>query len=234
MLKNKYKKIVEDETLIQIVSKDRFIHGFLSSKKYKNLFFSKEAAISLIISLVTSRLLYHSYNFNKENTLALVSNLLPMIITSLVILLVGVLISATIVTANRKDNFVQILVRQDKIQYLFNILFSFYFTAFLLATSIVLLTSVYILNYSLLHLNFNVSFTKNVFVVVSLLLAYLVLYSIISTTTLIGTQLRLFFVRFLIESKDSWEKEESQLEEKMKVDCEIEKKNKCERKGEVN
>ncbi|MFG0234831.1 hypothetical protein [Brevibacillus porteri] len=178
------------------------------TKKYKDLYQSKEAFVSLLISFITVFFLLHVL-LNKntidffiwfhltaedkvyiENTINLLRSLLPTIIGGYFSLL-GFLVGAlAIITGTLGNKVMSNIVDDGKIKHMMSIIFNFYFSGSLMGVALTLLILSYLSTFTAIPLN------AGVFIVWSILVCFVVYFSIIYSIMLLGTCIRLFLLGY--------------------------------------
>lgn len=195
-------------TIDYYFDKNRFIQLLLKTKKYKELFLSKEALVSVVLSAFLAIMLVsigtesvelkkvinipqlHLTTSGANNVVELVRTLL---ITSIAAMfgLLGFLISGlSILSATISTKVINTINEKGKIDYLIRIMFSFYFTGGLLGITIIASIFSYTSTY------FNVEMTSMVLGIWSFSLGYITLFTIITCTMLLGTSMRFFLLNY--------------------------------------
>lgn len=187
---------------------NRFWDLLKRSQKYKDLYNSKEALVSLLLSIITLSFFMHVLlekrtidlliwmNFSIENglnvieTVRLIQSLLPTIIGGYFSLL-GFSIGALAILTGTLGNKIISNVNDDgKIKHLMNVIFTFYFSGSLMGFSLVLLIFSYLATFTEILIN------VGVFVSWVLIVSYIVYFSIIYAIMLFGTCIRLFLLGY--------------------------------------
>ena len=161
----------------------------MTTKKYKEFLFRKEAIVSLFFSLLICVVLIFLY---KDVTDAAMTNtlknilvmLIPGLIGLLGFLVTGLAMMASIITREA----VRKIDEMEKAKSLAGILFSFYFEGFVIGLNILCMIFSYII------LDFPASFNVYCLIGVSFFLAYIFWFSILYAISLLGTCINFFFV----------------------------------------
>lgn len=190
--KVKEENILMDLDLKNVLEYDRFHNYLIATKKYKDVFWSKEAFFNFLLTLVIFSLLIVSAKLDKLEAINLISSLIPVFIGGLLTILALSLSGLAIVTATLGDDFLTIMIKNKKLLSVLEIIFSFYFAGFIIGLSIVILSISYIV------LSFKTEFSWIAYGILSFLSIYFLFFSIIYSIMLLGTCLRLFFAKYVI------------------------------------
>lgn len=192
MLKEDRLDILEDNDFIEILKHNRFHHLLLRTEKYKDLLWSKEALLCLVLSVFLTYLLASNTVNNEANIISLYIKIIPFFMISLFIIFGLSLIILNIVLLSIDEKTLKIIVKQSKIKTLMSILFIFYFLGFIALLSFGLLGLSYIflsIGFQIVGVSYFVLLFSNI---------YLVLFSVIYAFMVTGTTLRFFFVKHSI------------------------------------
>lgn len=185
--------ILENLDLLEALKYDRFHHFLFKTKKYRDLYWSKEALFSLTISLLVTWLFIVSAIYSIGESIKLASSIIPIFIGGMITILGLSLAGLAIVSSTLGDKFLTTLIIKGKLYSILSILFSFYFAGFIIGMSIVFLTFSYII------LSFKVPFNLNLYIGLTFVNSYLVFFSIIYSVMLLGTCIRLVLIKYTVE-----------------------------------
>lgn len=180
------------------INKKSFFITLKESKRYKELYCSKEAFISLIITLIICGFVTTLYIYNTE---ILIDNLPALILAILggFISLIAFSLSALalIISSISKDNIVNILKLdqsnnlEEKSKILLNkvitILYRFYFSAGFNVISVIVLVFVY------LFLLLPFTFPTIINFILGIIVVYIIVFSLLFTLTLFSSCIKLPF-----------------------------------------
>ncbi|MCA1215907.1 hypothetical protein HUN88_04080 [Bacillus amyloliquefaciens] len=173
--------------------KNRFFNILFSTKKYNDLWRSKEALVSLVLSLGITLLLWCVLITSKsenETFIEVSRSLLPVILGGFFSLLGLTIGGLAIITGTIEEEIISKIREKRKFQSLISIIYNFYFCGALIGFSMVLSILAYIITY--MELDFNMFF----FLIGSLLFNYFLFFSIIYSVMLLGTCIRIFLLRY--------------------------------------
>lgn len=168
---------------------ETFFSLLKTTKKYKELFFSHEAALTSILSIMTVLLVVYIY-FNVPDiklidTLRNLFNLLiPALIGLLGFIIAGITLMATIISKEALKKIDEL----NKIEKIAGILYSFYFEGFIIGTNIMLMIYIYLILYIPMILNYYI------LIVLLILMSYIFWFAIVYAITLLGTCINFFFM----------------------------------------
>ncbi|WP_432748906.1 hypothetical protein NXG61_08450 [Pectinatus haikarae] len=169
--------------------KNSFYSMLCITKKYKELYKSKESKLTFILAMASIIILYLLYDeiFSLQMT-DVIKNIFLMLVPGLIgllgFLVAGLAMMASIIT---KEAILKI-DEKKKSKSLVGILFSFYFEGFIVGLNIVLM----ILSYILVSFPQKINFY--IFMILAFLISYIFWFSIIYAITLLGTCINFFFV----------------------------------------
>ncbi len=188
---------------------NRFYHLLRSSKKYKDLFYSKEAVVGFSLALVITTLLltvlsgvsswsnvqliFTKNKLDSVNISSVIDLLRVLLITTFAGLLglLGFIVTGlSILSATTSNKMIEAVNEEGKIKHLVNIMFSYYFTGGLIGITIVSLVVSYISTYLTFEMN------KLTLFIWTVIVSYLCFFSIISCVMLLGTSMRFFLLNY--------------------------------------
>ena len=168
-----------------------------TTKKWKEIYNQKESRLSLVVSIVIVIVLCVVYSHSDFSDFMELINTLVMFGVESSVGMLGFIISGlAIFTGTITNKLVKSIDSEDKIDSLIGILFSFYFIGAIVALNIV----VYLIVYIFLASEFVLTTCR--LIVVSLICAYLYIYTILYSVSLLGTCIRLFFVSYKYSEDD--------------------------------
>lgn len=173
------------------VENTSFISLLIGSKKYKELFYSIEAFLSLVITIIMVGSIYFviqilEFDYVINNLRSILLSMFGALISML-----GFIIGGLAILTGTISNKVLNKVDRDKgIKSLLSILFSFYFTGFIIGVTIFLSLLATILSY--------VSCYEYPFIVIifAFVIGYLFSFSIIYSIALLGSCIRILLVNY--------------------------------------
>ena len=184
--------VLKNIDLIKALNYNRFHHFLFETKKYKDFYWSKEAFITLVISIFITSLFVISVKLDLIEAIELANTMVPIFIGGMLTILGLSLAGLAIVSGTLGEGFLTTLIRKGKLYSLLNILFSFYFAGFIIGITLFSLTSSYIV------LSFKLQFHWIAYITLVLINVYLVFFSIIYSVMLLGTCIRLFLLKYSI------------------------------------
>lgn len=166
------------------------------TKKYNELFFSHEAKLTSILSIITIILIVHIYFEIPDAKLAdvlknLLNILIPALIGLLGFIIAGVTLMATIISKEALKRIDEI----NKIEKLAGILYSFYFEGFIIGINIMLMIYIYLVLYIPMIIDFNM------LLIILIIMSYVFWFAIIYAITLLGTCINFFFMNIYYSDK---------------------------------
>lgn len=126
--------------------------------------------------------------------------MIPVFIGGMLTILGLSLAGLAIVTSTMGEGFVSIIIKRDKLNTLLSIIFNFYFSGFVIGLTIVSLTI------SLICIKLPLESNLSLFIILTLINSYLVFFSVIYAVMLLGTCIRLFITKYVIELHDKYKK----------------------------
>ncbi|PZT54116.1 hypothetical protein [Paenibacillus silvae] len=207
MVKEKGTKSNPDEITFYF-SENRFMTLLKESKKYRDLYYSKEALLSFFLSVITVFFLIiaargeSSFSISKiidlqnhqltqngvENVVDLAKNLLNFNLAGLFGLLGFIIGGLSILSGTLSSKVIDTINDEGKIRHLISLMFSFYFAGAIIGVTLVVSILTYISLYTPYVMNLYVLFFWSFFV------CYLSYFTIIVSIMLLGTSLRFFLL----------------------------------------
>lgn len=187
---------------------NRFKHLLIKTKKYCDLWNSKEALVSLLLSCILTLVLlivasnsssWLNFKSNLSNSISkegidevvsLVRTLLLANTGGLFGLLAFVISGLSILSATLSTKVINSINSEGKINYLINIMFSFYYTGGLIGLT--LISSLF--TYGVTYIPFEMSLT--LLGIWSMVLCYISFFTLITSVMLLGTSLRFFLLNY--------------------------------------
>lgn len=173
--------------------KNSFIDMLLTSKKYKDLYWSKEAFISLLLSLITTALIF--FMTDAPNFIDKIFNVLSIIIGGMFGLLGFTIGGLALIVGSIGIEIIQKINKLNKFKSLLSIVFMFYFVGAITGVAIVLL----FLSYLILCLPF--AFDLHIFLVITFIDGYLCYFTLIYSVMLLGSCIRLMILNYFYSDK---------------------------------
>lgn len=201
--KAEVRELLENIDLTKALDFNRFYDFLKETKKYKDLYWSKESFFAVVISIVITLLMSLTITedakgtLDVKGTLEISASLISVFIGGLCTVLGLSLAGLAIVTSTMTENFISIIVRRSKLYSLLGIIFNFYFSGFIIGVTIFLLTL------SLIILKIPSDFNIVLFVILVFVNSFFVFFSLIYATMLLGTCIRLFITKYAIEINEN-------------------------------
>lgn len=207
-MKMKKEKNKEDKTGIEYYyEKNRFFNLLFKTNKITDLFFSKEASISFILTLIIGitylQILHGGFLFDgigyfSQNiiiVLEIANEMLPVIVGGLFALLGFTIGGLAIVTGTIEKNVIDVMREKDKVDHFISVIFNFYFSGFILGVTIIFCI------FTLIIIKIPSEFSYVFFILSSFLLIYMVIFAIIYSVMLLGTCIRIFLLKYYYQDK---------------------------------
>lgn len=175
---------------------DRFIDFLKNTEVRKDIYCSKEAFISLTLALVILFTLTVAFLNGEgiEKTSANLKELLGILIGGLFGMLGFIIGGLALVVGTLNTEEVKLIDKKDKFKSLLGILFRFYFVGMITAITIFLSTIAYI------FLLIRLEFQWYLVVVFTFILLFFIVFSILSAVMLMGSCIRLLFVKISVSN----------------------------------
>ncbi|MFD0695733.1 hypothetical protein ACFQZT_16735 [Paenibacillus sp. GCM10027628] len=185
---------------------NRFFHFLSKTKKYKDLYWSKEAAVSFILAMISLVIclfivfkidnitkVQEQFSVSKidiEGSINFIRNTLNIIIAGLFSLL-GFLVGGLAILAGMANNkILKNIIDSGKGLNFFRILFTFYFAGAILGFTLVTTIISYLITYT------SFPFSVGLFSFLCFIVSYFMYFIMIYTIMLLGTSLRFFLLNY--------------------------------------
>ncbi|CAH2714779.1 hypothetical protein BACCIP111895_01955 [Neobacillus rhizosphaerae] len=197
----KPKQELEANDIKYFYLKNRFHDLFFDTKKYKDLLWSKEALFSLLISIsltsLLSYLIFKNHDIEKINpVIPLLQVLLPAIIGGLFTLLGLIIGGLALITGTISEKVIYKINEENNIQDLISIIFNFYFSGAITGFTLVMGIFSFIITY------IQMPFKWGLFIPISIILSYFIIFSLTYSVMLLGTCIRILLLRYHTLTKD--------------------------------
>lgn len=186
------------------LKQNRFSNLLKSTQKLEDLFFSKEALLTCLISVLFTYLFYiivHDTNLTNEkefeNLLSLVKTILTFAGAGLFSLLGFTIGGLAIVTGTISKEVIDNIRENSKLDSLMSVIFNFYFCGVVVGFSIFLCSIVYLILY------IQSTFSMLVFLIITFVTTYFVVFCVIYTVMLLGTCIRIFLLKYFYQLDDT-------------------------------
>lgn len=167
----------------------RFFRLLCRTEKWKELYSQAESVASIIISLMTVAFIYFAYrNIEFNRFIEMVMQIMQILIGATTGMLGFIISGLAIFTGTITDKLVKSIDSDEKIDALVGILFSFYFIGAVIGVAILF----YMISYIFLWIE--LPFALCPFVIISLIVSYLFVFSVLYSVSLLGTCIRMFFI----------------------------------------
>ena len=209
------KSILQNLDLNKALKFNRFFDFFIHTKKYQQLFlffrnpfydikeensienkkyiWNKEILFALLISIIFTSVAIFIVIKDKNLIIDFSNLILPVLIGGMFTILGLSLAGLAIVTSTLGESFISTLIKENKLYSLISIIFNFYFSGFLIGTTIIVLV------FALITLKVPLNFSFFFFLLLFFLSTFLFIFSTIYAIMLLGTCIRLFLVKYAIE-----------------------------------
>lgn len=179
------------------VENTRFVNLLITTRKYKDFFWSIEALLSLIMSAIACLIFYFFIKSVEFSEVISVSREILINLFSALIGMLGFIIGGlAILTGTISNKVMRELNKLKKIKSLIGILYSFYFTGFIIGVTILVSISVYLLSFVPSTYFLQITFVW-VFII-----GYLFSFSIIYSIALLGSCLRVMLINYKFTSDE--------------------------------
>lgn len=182
-----------DEQIDYYYKNNRFFSILFATKKYRDLWKSKEATVSFVLSLCVTTLLWYillTNNYNPSVILEITRNVIPTLLGGFFSLLGLSIGGLAIITGTIEEDIITKIRDQGNIKTFISIVYNFYFCGALIGLSMLFSVIVFLITF--IKLDFNPVF----FWIISLMYNYMVLFSLIYSVMLLGTCIRIFLLRY--------------------------------------
>lgn len=180
----------------------KFSNLLLSTKKYKELYNSKEALLSLILSILSGLIWCYLFNSLDIEAFNQIINEITLNIFSALIGMLGFIISGlAILTGTINNKIIDKINDKKLIEHLISILYSFYFIGAFIGIGIFAYVFMYMGSFS------NIIATNCRVFIISIVLSYVFCFSILYSIALLGTCLRIFLLGYKFSNITEEDKE---------------------------
>lgn len=195
------KKRDESNDINYFYIKNRFFNLFFNTRKYKDLLWSKEAFVSLVLSLLMTYLLFYIAETNKStdgtmSIITVIQLIIPVIIGGMFTQLGLTIGGLALLTGTIGENVITKINKENKIQDLMSIIFNFYFSGAI--TGVALICSIFVYFLTFIEKPFEWFW----FVLITFLLSYITIFSIIYSIMLLGTCIRILLLKYFYLTKE--------------------------------
>ncbi|PEK04754.1 hypothetical protein [Bacillus wiedmannii] len=187
--------------------KNRFFNLLFVTKKYRDMYKSKEAVITFLLTVIT----VYSFTLTLTHETDMVSNItnvfskqeyyVETVVEPVRSLLLGVaggffsllgfsIGGLAILTGTIDNATISNLRKKGKIDHFMSVIFNFYFAGALTGLSIILCLLTYAASFTKIQFNFGA------FLIGGFVITYLIFFSIIYSVMLLGTCIRLFLLKY--------------------------------------
>lgn len=174
--------------------KNRYIDFLINTKTYKDIYCSKEAAISLVLALISTGILFKVVSESPTKTTSdILINLLGILIGAVVGLLGFVIGGLALIVGSIGRKMIMIISESEQFTELLSIVFRFYFIGSILGMATITHLITYIV--LLLPYKFNLMFVL-IFLFFN---SYIFFFSLLSSIMLMGTCIRLMLLQYKFE-----------------------------------
>ena len=170
-----------------------FLSLLLTTRKYRVFYQSTESRLALLLATLFG--IYICHLSTTTIFIAAINNIIPSLILGMFLLLSILMLGLALLCKLFANDVVIRIDKDHKTNSLTSILFSFYFAAVIVAIALVMLFFTTLAMTSYTFMSFNMLFACTI------IISYLVLFSIIYTVSLFGTCINAFFLTISIESK---------------------------------
>jgi hypothetical protein len=191
----KVKLVLDVNDIKYFYTKNRFHNLFFVTKKYKELVWSKEAFLTLILSSLLTWLLSYLISVNNPingiiSVIPILQALFPIVLGGLFSLLGFVIGGLALITGTISEKVILKINEKNNIQHLISVIFNFYFCGAITGFTIILAVFAYIITFVQLPFNWFL-FLPGCFII-----SYFTIFSIIYSVMLLGTCIRILLLRY--------------------------------------
>ena len=183
----------EPKDIEYFYEKNRFLNLFMTTKKYHDLWKSKNALFCFLLSILITILLLFLYGETEVEVERIIEAVRAITLTisggffSLLGLIVGGL---ALITASIGNDVIGKINEKKKIEDLISVIFNFYFSGVLTGFTLIFSIITYLVTFIPLE------FRLCLFIPWSFFLSYMVMFSIVYAVMLLGTCIRIFLMRY--------------------------------------
>ncbi|MET3092118.1 hypothetical protein [Enterococcus casseliflavus] len=176
------------------VENQRLLPLIFSTNKFKDIYSSKEALISLIMSVIFTSFVTFIIKTSSENLTDRILDLLGIQIGTLLGLLGFLIGGAALLTGSISIDMMKVIDKSQKFHQLLALLVPFYLLGVMVGISFFISVFSYLVVLTNFPFNFFMVF------IFALFNFYFLFYSLISSIMLLGTCIRIFILRYKIEN----------------------------------
>lgn len=176
------------------VENQRLLPLIFSTNKFKDIYCSKEALISFVMSVIFTLFISFVIKTSSENPTDRILDLLGIQIGTLLGLLGFLIGGAALLTGSISIDMMKVIDKHQKFHQLLALLVPFYLLGVMVGISFFISVFIYLVVLTNLPFNFFMIF------IFSLFNFYFLFYSLISSIMLLGTCIRIFILRYKIEN----------------------------------
>lgn len=176
------------------VENQRLLPLIFSTNKFKDIFCSKEALISFVMSVIFTLFVSFVIKTSSENPTDRILDLLGIQIGTLLGLLGFLIGGAALLTGSISIDMMKVIDKHQKFHQLLALLVPFYLLGVIVGISFFISVFIYLVVLTNFPFNFFMVF------IFSLFNFYFLFYSLISSIMLLGTCIRIFILRYKIEN----------------------------------
>lgn len=187
----------ENKNIEYFYKKNRYIDFLRNTNAYRDIYCSKEAAVSFILTVLTSLIIGCIIYLNPSaETSDKLIDLIGLLIGSIIGLLGFVIGGLALIVGSIGKRMISIIDENGKFTMLLSIIFRFYFIGSILGVA----TVIHLISY--LVLLFPNEFNICLVVIFLLLNGYSFFFSLISSIMLMGSCIRLMLLQYSFETKE--------------------------------
>lgn len=176
------------------VENQRLLPLIFSTNKFKDIYCSKEALISFVMSVIFTLFVSFVIKTSSENPTDRILDLLGIQIGTLLGLLGFLIGGAALLTGSISIDMMKVIDKHQKFHQLLALLVPFYLLGVIVGISFFISVFIYLVVLTNFPFNFFMIF------IFSLFNFYFLFYSLISSIMLLGTCIRIFILRYKIEN----------------------------------
>ncbi|MUO32846.1 hypothetical protein [Enterococcus gallinarum] len=176
------------------VENQRLLPLIFSTNKFKDIYCSKEALISFVMSVIFTLFVSFVIKTSSENPTDRILDLLGIQIGTLLGLLGFLIGGAALLTGSISIDMMKVIDKHQKFHQLLALLVPFYLLGVMVGISFFISVFIYLVVLTNFPFNFFMIF------IFSLFNFYFLFYSLISSIMLLGTCIRIFILRYKIEN----------------------------------
>lgn len=179
------------KTIEYFYEKNRFLNLLRDTKKYTDLWKSKNAFLCFLLSIAMTIMFFYMYeNAPLDNLLEVVRVILITIAGGFFSLLGLIIGGLALITASIGNDLIDEIKKVNKVEEIMSVIFNFYFSGVITGLTLIGSVIAYIVTF------LPMEFKPILFFVWCFIHAYMITFSVIYSVMLLGTCIRIFLLRY--------------------------------------